>query len=107
MVDARDPAIDELLAIARAEYARSLPIKAADLASLVASRAWNQARRAAHKIRGSAGAYGFPELGEAAGTLEDLLLGIRGAPDMMTAGRIREKLAAVLAEAERGARGST
>ena len=74
MTEVRDPAIAALLAEARREYAAALPEKVADLRAVLDRKAWADARRAAHKLRGSAGTYGFVVLSEAAGALEDLLL---------------------------------
>jgi HPt (histidine-containing phosphotransfer) domain-containing protein len=65
--------VDALLAEARADYASRLPEKLASLEALAARGAWDEARRAAHKLRGSAATYGFVAIGEAAATLEELL----------------------------------
>jgi HPt (histidine-containing phosphotransfer) domain-containing protein len=73
MSPAPDP-IEALLAQARSEYAASAAAKAAQVEAFVAEGAWGEARRAAHKLRGSAATYGFAALGEAAGRIEDLLL---------------------------------
>jgi HPt (histidine-containing phosphotransfer) domain-containing protein len=64
---------EALVAAAQAEYASRLPDKLAALRAFVGQRAWTDARRAAHKLRGSAGVYGFSAVGDAAGALEDLL----------------------------------
>jgi HPt (histidine-containing phosphotransfer) domain-containing protein len=64
--------VDALLAAARAEYAARLPSKLAAIEELTARGAWDEARRAAHKLRGSAATYGFAALGDAAAVLEQL-----------------------------------
>jgi HPt (histidine-containing phosphotransfer) domain-containing protein len=64
--------VDALLAAARAEYASRLPSKLAAIEELAARGAWDEARRAAHKLRGSAATYGFAAVGDAAATLEKL-----------------------------------
>jgi HPt (histidine-containing phosphotransfer) domain-containing protein len=64
---------EALVAAAQAEYASRLPDKLAALRGFIGQRAWREARRAAHKLRGSAGVYGFAAVGDAAGALEDLL----------------------------------
>ncbi len=64
--------VDALLAAARAEYASRLPSKLAALEELAARGAWDEARRAAHKLRGSAATYGFAAIGDAAAALEKL-----------------------------------
>ncbi len=76
--------VDALLAAARAEYASRLPSKLAAIADLVARGAWDEARRAAHRLRGSAATYGLAAIGEAAAGLEqltaDAAAGARAAP---------------------------
>jgi HPt (histidine-containing phosphotransfer) domain-containing protein len=104
MTGARDPAIEELLAAARRQFAVSLPSKAADVEALVARGAWAEARRAAHKLRGSAGTYGFAEVGAAAGAIEDTLLEGKDAPDAGARDRIALRLQEAHLEAERAAR---
>ena len=61
-----------MLAAARAEYALRLPSKLAAIEALTARGEWDEARRAAHKLRGSAATYGFATIGEAAAVLEQL-----------------------------------
>jgi len=74
MPDSRDAAFDALLRAARAEFSQGLPAKRAELEELLAQGAWAEVRRAAHKLRGSAGVYGFDALAAAAARLEDRLL---------------------------------
>jgi len=79
------PAPDEadMLAVVRARYAQSLGEKAAQLAGLSAavledsasSEALEQAKKVAHRLRGSAGSYGFPAFGEVAAAIDTALLG--------------------------------
>jgi HPt (histidine-containing phosphotransfer) domain-containing protein len=72
-MDAGDRSIDALLAAAGAEFAEALPAKVAALAGLIAGGAWKDARREAHKLRGSAATYGHAELGALAGAIEELI----------------------------------
>ena len=66
------------LAALHAQFAQHLPAR---LAELEAAAAWAEvdhsriadARGLAHRLRGSAGSYGYPALGEAVGYVEDLL----------------------------------
>ena len=66
----------------REAYARALPERVAQLAAHVrdarvdgnAAPSWNLARLDAHRLRGSAGSHGFPEVGEQAGAIEDAIL---------------------------------
>jgi len=101
MTGARDPSIDALLAAARASFAESLPAKAADIGALVARGVWEDARRAAHKLRGSAGTYGFVALGAAAGAIEELLIEAAGAPEGAARSRLDSLLTEALGEARR------
>ena len=65
----------------RAQFGERLPQRLAELEAAIAearadlSRA-PDARGLAHKLRGTAGSYGFPLVGEAAGGIEDLLAAI-------------------------------
>jgi HPt (histidine-containing phosphotransfer) domain-containing protein len=88
MSSARDPAIDAALAAVRAQFAAALPEKAAHIAGLLARGAWEEARRAAHRLRGSAGTYGFAPLGAAAAAIEELLLAEPVDPREETRGRL-------------------
>jgi HPt (histidine-containing phosphotransfer) domain-containing protein len=74
MSHSRDAALDALLGAARVEFRSSFGAKAANLEALAGRGAWDEVRRAAHKLRGSAGVYGFDDLGAAAARLEDRLL---------------------------------
>jgi HPt (histidine-containing phosphotransfer) domain-containing protein len=73
-----DRDLDAALAALQAEYAGELPGLVQALAALVEAgrtdpEAAARARRAAHRIRGTAGSYGFHAVGEAAGRIEDAL----------------------------------
>jgi HPt (histidine-containing phosphotransfer) domain-containing protein len=107
-MDAADPSIDELLAAARSQFAASLPAKVAVIEAHVARGAWDDARRAAHQLRGSAATYGFAALGASAGAIEDALLDVVGAagPPEPVRARIAGHLDDGKAEAERAAGGS-
>jgi chemotaxis protein histidine kinase CheA len=80
----RDEGVDEAIAAIRAEYAAELPGIVAALAERVAEvaqaapaapspEATARVRAAAHRIRGTAGSYGFHAVGDAAGAVEDAL----------------------------------
>ncbi|HXN55201.1 MAG TPA: response regulator, partial [Myxococcales bacterium] len=72
----------------RADYARDLPGKLEALVvSVVAARAAqaevalrHEARTLAHRISGTAGSYGFPEVGSACAQLEELIVGLGEIP---------------------------
>jgi HPt (histidine-containing phosphotransfer) domain-containing protein len=99
-----DPTVEQMLAEARAQFAASLPAKAAALQEHLARGAWEEARRAAHKLRGSAGTYGFAVLGAAAGEVEEALIAVGSQPDADAAARIGDKARDARVEAERIAR---
>lgn len=94
-----DPEVDDLLAKARAAYAATLPSRVAHVMALATKSDWDEVRRAAHKLRGSAATYGFAELGVAVGQVEDAILEAHGAPDENTQVRIRAALGGAEAEA--------
>jgi HPt (histidine-containing phosphotransfer) domain-containing protein len=68
-----DPGIAALLGAARADFTRSLPAKAAAVEEHLAGGAFADAKRAAHKLRGSSGMFGYARLGEIAGEIDDLM----------------------------------
>jgi HPt (histidine-containing phosphotransfer) domain-containing protein len=105
-MDAGDPSsIDALLAAAHSQFAASLPAKVASIEESLAGGAWEDVRRAAHRLRGSAGTYGFAALAAAAAAIEDALLEVTEPPADVRA-RIAEHLAAARAEADHAARGA-
>lgn len=72
------PDLKAELAALHAQFTQKLPARLAELEAAVARAEIDQehivdARRLAHQLRGSAGSYGYPALGEAAGYVEDLL----------------------------------
>ncbi|MEZ4382072.1 MAG: Hpt domain-containing protein [Nannocystaceae bacterium] len=99
-VDAAPPA-DDMLAVVRARYARSLGEKAATLAAhawsiidgVASAEAIEEARRLAHRLRGSAGSYGFPAFGEIAAGIDAALLGGLVSPPPSSLRRAAEILA--------------
>jgi HPt (histidine-containing phosphotransfer) domain-containing protein len=101
MSEIRDPAIIALLAEARVQFARSIPAKVADLRSLLERGAWDDLRRAAHKLRGSTGTYGFMELSTAAADVEDALIEAGGVPGPDVQQRVANRVAEATLEAER------
>lgn len=105
MTEAGDPAIEALIATARADFASGLVAKAAALEALVGRAAWDDARRAAHMLRGSAGVYGFAAVGAAAAAIDDVLSNVGRAPDTTAHDYIRAKLCELRAEAERASPG--
>jgi HPt (histidine-containing phosphotransfer) domain-containing protein len=104
MSEVRDPAISALLAEARVQFALSIPGKVADLQSLLDRGAWDDLRRAAHKLRGSTGTYGFLELSAAAADVEEALLAAGGNPTDEVRQRIGHRVRDAALEAERVSR---
>ena len=78
----REAAIRAALAELREEYRQITPGQLRELGALIeqarrgeaAAEALPQARMLAHRIRGTAGSYGWAPVGEAAGRIEDALL---------------------------------
>jgi HPt (histidine-containing phosphotransfer) domain-containing protein len=103
-MDPGKPSIDALLAAAAVEFAEALPGKVAALEALVTGGAWQEARRAAHKLRGSASTYGHAELGASAASIEEELLEAAGPPLRERRARIDEHLATAHAQAARALR---
>jgi HPt (histidine-containing phosphotransfer) domain-containing protein len=99
-----DPTVEQMLAEARAQFAASLPAKAAAIQEHLARGAWEEARRAAHKLRGSAGTYGFAALSAVASEVEEALIAAGSQPAAAAAARIGDKARDAHAEAERIAR---
>jgi HPt (histidine-containing phosphotransfer) domain-containing protein len=73
MPDARDTALDALLLAERAAYAGRAKGHVAEIESCLSEGRIEDARRAAHKLSGSAGTYGFPALSDAAREIDDAL----------------------------------
>jgi HPt (histidine-containing phosphotransfer) domain-containing protein len=101
MAHVGDPEIDALLAVARSDYALRAPARAAEIEALVRQDAWSEARRAAHKLRGSAATFGFAALGDVGAAIEELLIAADGAPDADVRARIAEMLRDVRSLADR------
>jgi HPt (histidine-containing phosphotransfer) domain-containing protein len=103
MRQAGDSSLEALLQAARAEFGRSLAEKMAELEAMIAQGEWQGARRAAHKLCGSAGIYGFGALGCAAAALEEILIASESDPDVGARANIRAKLDEMYTEANRAA----
>jgi chemotaxis protein histidine kinase CheA len=106
MAEAR-PGVEALLAVARADFAQRLPAKMDEVAKLVSEGSWDEARRAVHKLRGSAATYGFPALSAAAASIEDgLFVGLAGGgpPDVAAIAGMKDIVRGACVEAERAAR---
>jgi len=107
MTDVRDPAVEDALAAVRRDFASRLPERGAELAAFVVRGAWDDLRRAAHKLRGSASTYGFADLGEHAAAIEDILLEAADAgrpPDAAAKARLEALVGAAVAASDRAAR---
>lgn len=93
--------VDALLAAAREQYASRLPSKLADIEESAARGDWDEARRAAHKLRGSAATYGFVAIGDAAATFEQLAIDATSIDPARFRGAIDEALKRVRDAIER------
>lgn len=103
-MDAGEPSIDALLAAAGVQFAEALPDKVSALQGSIARGAWAEARRAAHKLRGSAATYGHAELAASASAIEEALLEAGDTPLAESRERIDRHLASAHSEAARAAR---
>lgn len=70
--------LERRLAVLRAAYTSALGTRRAEIRSALQpgradAEALQHARLLAHRMRGSAGSYGLPEVGAAAGRLEDAI----------------------------------
>jgi HPt (histidine-containing phosphotransfer) domain-containing protein len=81
---AADDEVERALAELRAEYATTLAarietVRTAATTALATrdAEALELATREAHRLRGSAGSYGFPEISEAAGAVEEAFVRAR------------------------------
>jgi HPt (histidine-containing phosphotransfer) domain-containing protein len=101
MPEVTDPAIVALLAEARRGFAASVPVKVAELQVLLDRASWDELRRAAHKLRGSTGTYGFLELSAATAEVEEALLEAGGPPGPEVKERVARRVKDALREAER------
>lgn len=104
---------EQLLASLGAEYARALPERLATLVeSVEAARsrrqdavALDRAILEAHRLRGTAGSYGFPGVSDAARRLEESLQAARETtPDESAWDQIESRVASTLREAENAVR---
>lgn len=98
-----DPALEAILAEARREFAAALPARIDEVKDLVHHGAWDEARRAAHKLRGSSATYGLTEVGEIMGEIEEVLIASLPSPG---AGA-QAQVASLLARARAAANGGT
>lgn len=87
---ASDPEMYELIGLFVAE----LPRRVGAMQELFARSDWAQLRRAAHQLKGASGGYGFPDVGEVAGRVEQTLNTMRGASadGHESIGRLREQV---------------
>jgi HPt (histidine-containing phosphotransfer) domain-containing protein len=96
-----DPGIAALLEAARADFARSLPAKVGAVEAHFAEGAFADAKRAVHKLRGSAGMFGYGALGQIAGQIDDLMHEAHGAGEGAPSARLQELVSELKAEAAR------
>jgi HPt (histidine-containing phosphotransfer) domain-containing protein len=102
MIERRDE-FEALLAAARADFAARLEAKLREIQQLSSEGAWAGARRAAHRLRGSAATYGFGAVSEAAAAMEDILIASNEAPGEEAKNRFDSALRAALLASDRAA----
>jgi HPt (histidine-containing phosphotransfer) domain-containing protein len=81
------------------EYAAGLPALVADVVGRLDADDLNQARKLAHRLKGSAGGYGFPDIARLAAEVE----ASAGAGDRATAARAAQTLRTLCERARAGA----
>ncbi len=81
-----DPGFAELVEM----FAAEMPGRAAALESALGRQEWDELRRCAHQLKGSASSYGFPQITQAAGSLE---MAIQRREDPANIGSLAAKLA--------------
>ena len=96
-----DPSIDELLALAKAQFASGVSARVAGIGGAAGRAAWEDVRRGAHKLRGAAATYGFVALGATAGEIEEALIEVRDRPGPDVCARVAALVAKLEAEAAR------
>lgn len=69
---ASDPDMVDLIAM----FVEELPKRTSQLEDLVNKGELAQLKRMAHQLKGACGGYGFPDVGRAAASLEELLLAV-------------------------------
>ena len=104
MAEQREAALDALLQEERVLFAGRLVAKMQELEALIARGEWAEARRAAHKLRGSAGVYGFGALSVSAAAIEQILSRTGNAAGAQALLEIREKLGEMSVEVKRASR---
>jgi HPt (histidine-containing phosphotransfer) domain-containing protein len=62
-----DPDLVEIVAL----FVDEMPARISAIATLLADGNWDDLRRAAHQLKGSAGSYGFPAISPLAAKVED------------------------------------
>lgn len=98
--------VEKLLAAAKADFASRLDDKVRELQDLASRGAWTEARRAAHKLRGSAATYGFAKIGAVAAAMEDVLIEAALVPDEAAKTRFAAALAEARVESEHATGGA-
>ena len=82
---ANDPDMAELVA----EFAREMPLRAAELTRCWEKEQLEDIRRLAHQLKGASGGYGFVGLGRAASNVESLLVKLGNGDTEATMERLR------------------
>lgn len=85
---ATDPDMVELIGM----FVEELPQRTAALQALVERRDLAQLKRMAHQLKGAAGGYGFPDLGDSASSLEHVLLNVCPTPCEEELKQVRERV---------------
>jgi histidine phosphotransfer protein HptB len=82
-----DPDLAEIVAL----FVDEMPDRVSVLSACSADRNWEDLRRAAHQLKGSAGSYGFESISPLAGNVENAIRG--GEPEEAILAAVAELLA--------------
>jgi HPt (histidine-containing phosphotransfer) domain-containing protein len=95
-----DPDLAELVAM----FVEEMPERVANLGGALEARDWERLGRFAHRLKGSAGSYGFPAVGRGAARVEDAIRS--GLPEIQIKQAV-DKLLALCRRARHGVPGSS
>jgi HPt (histidine-containing phosphotransfer) domain-containing protein len=93
-----DPDMRELIVM----FVDEMPGRATKLRDVLTAAKWKDLANEAHKLRGSAGGHGFGAIGNAAGSLEDLIRANMGREEQVLAS-IHSKVEELASMCERAA----
>jgi HPt (histidine-containing phosphotransfer) domain-containing protein len=97
--------LEELLAAARADFGARIGARLLEIEQQSLRGDWAEARRSAHRLRGSAATYGFATVGEEAARMEEALMDCANGPPADSAKLVFSRALASAMKADRSLRG--